>query len=296
MQTKCQRHISICFPFYRSLYDIKNCFDIPAEIFTLFHHCLFSSFPPTHFLLHFPFLFSLFLFTTILSSFFWLFTHLHTHPKMSFSLLSFCSFVLEPLLPKKQHFKSQDKLDRDEPEKDRKEKRKEKRNSKHQEIFDKELKATDIPMQPTEAVILSETVRERLLCWCFLVQNMMMWFTKKKRTGPWQAHGNLAKFYLVYSHISLILYCSGSPPWVNKSGPMKKKIWVYESIVCGFLFGNRSGPTFIKVLLTLLACLSHPWMKLVYSSFYWLKNKYAHNLVCFLSEKIKSKNLYSSSN
>ncbi|XP_053496673.1 dedicator of cytokinesis protein 1 isoform X1 [Ictalurus furcatus] len=67
-------------------------------------------------------------------------------------------FALEPLLPKKQHFKSQDKLDRDEPEKDRKEKKKEKRNSKHQEIFDKELKATDIPMQPTEAVILSETI------------------------------------------------------------------------------------------------------------------------------------------
>lgn len=76
-------------------------------------------------------------------------------------LSSSCSFVLEPLLPKKQHFKSQDKLDRDEPEKDRKEKKKEKRNSKHQEIFDKELKATDIPMQPTEAVILSETVSER---------------------------------------------------------------------------------------------------------------------------------------
>ncbi|KAM9462475.1 dedicator of cytokinesis protein 1 isoform 1-T1 [Clarias gariepinus] len=67
-------------------------------------------------------------------------------------------FALEPLLPKKQHFKSQDKLDRDEPEKDRKEKKKEKRNSKHQEIFDKDLKATDIPMQPTEAVILSETI------------------------------------------------------------------------------------------------------------------------------------------
>lgn len=63
-------------------------------------------------------------------------------------------------MPKKQHFKSQDKLDRDDPEKDRKEKKKEKRNSKHQEIFDKELKATDISIQPTEAVILSETVRE----------------------------------------------------------------------------------------------------------------------------------------
>uniref|UniRef100_A0AAR2J1Z3 Dedicator of cytokinesis 1 n=1 Tax=Pygocentrus nattereri TaxID=42514 RepID=A0AAR2J1Z3_PYGNA len=67
-------------------------------------------------------------------------------------------FALEPLLPKKQHFKSQDKLDRDEPEKDKKEKKKEKRNSKHQEIFDKELKTTEIPMQPTEAVILSETI------------------------------------------------------------------------------------------------------------------------------------------
>jgi len=65
---------------------------------------------------------------------------------------------LEPLLPKKQHFKSQDKLDRDEPEKDRKEKKKEKRNSKHQELFDKELKTADIPQQPSEAVILSETV------------------------------------------------------------------------------------------------------------------------------------------
>uniref|UniRef100_A0A4W4HM09 Dedicator of cytokinesis 1 n=1 Tax=Electrophorus electricus TaxID=8005 RepID=A0A4W4HM09_ELEEL len=67
-------------------------------------------------------------------------------------------FALEPLLPKKQHFKSQDKLDRDEPEKDRKEKKKEKRNSKHQEIFDKELKTADVPAQPAEAVILSETI------------------------------------------------------------------------------------------------------------------------------------------
>lgn len=96
-------------------------------------------------------------------------------------------------MPKKQHFKSQDKLDRDEPEKDRKEKKKEKRNSKHQEIFDKELKAADIPMQSTEAVILSETVREntrmnifyiyiilgrvfkmslKLVCQCFLVLNI----------------------------------------------------------------------------------------------------------------------------
>uniref|UniRef100_A0A673MAV9 Dedicator of cytokinesis protein 1-like n=1 Tax=Sinocyclocheilus rhinocerous TaxID=307959 RepID=A0A673MAV9_9TELE len=67
-------------------------------------------------------------------------------------------FALEPLLPKKLHCKSQDKLDRDEPEKDRKEKRKEKRNSKHQELFDKELKTAEIPLQPSEAVILSETV------------------------------------------------------------------------------------------------------------------------------------------
>lgn len=117
-------------------------------------------------------------------------THPPTHPNIYLSLLSSSSFALEPLLPKKQHFKSQDKLDRDEPEKDRKEKKKEKRNSKHQEIFDKELKATDIPMQPTEAVILSETVRKhtrtyfffilgnvfemslRLVCQCFLVQNI----------------------------------------------------------------------------------------------------------------------------
>lgn len=75
---------------------------------------------------------------------------------MSYHLL--VSFALEPLLPKKLHTKSQDKLDRDEPEKERKEKKKEKRNSKHQEIFDKDLKATEIPMQPAEAVILSETV------------------------------------------------------------------------------------------------------------------------------------------
>ncbi|KAJ8264468.1 hypothetical protein GJAV_G00149520 [Gymnothorax javanicus] len=67
-------------------------------------------------------------------------------------------FALEPLLPKKLHCKSQDKLDREEPEKERKEKKKEKRNSKHQEIFDKELKAAEIPLQPAEAVILSETI------------------------------------------------------------------------------------------------------------------------------------------
>ncbi|XP_029953363.1 dedicator of cytokinesis protein 1 isoform X1 [Salarias fasciatus] len=67
-------------------------------------------------------------------------------------------FALEPLLPKKLHTKSQDKLDRDEPERERKEKKKEKRNSKHQEIFDKEMKTTEIPLQPAEAVILSETI------------------------------------------------------------------------------------------------------------------------------------------
>ncbi|XP_068161895.1 dedicator of cytokinesis protein 1 [Antennarius striatus] len=67
-------------------------------------------------------------------------------------------FALEPHLPKKLHTKSQDKLDRDEPERERKEKKKEKRNSKHQEIFDKEMKTTDIPLQPAEAVILSETI------------------------------------------------------------------------------------------------------------------------------------------
>uniref|UniRef100_A0A3P9NIS5 Dedicator of cytokinesis 1 n=1 Tax=Poecilia reticulata TaxID=8081 RepID=A0A3P9NIS5_POERE len=67
-------------------------------------------------------------------------------------------FALEPLLPKKLHTKSQDKLDRDEPERDRKERKKEKRNSKHQEIFDKELKTAEIQLQPPEAVILSETI------------------------------------------------------------------------------------------------------------------------------------------
>ncbi|CAI9619026.1 unnamed protein product, partial [Staurois parvus] len=42
-------------------------------------------------------------------------------------------FVLEPLLPKKMHSRSQDKLDRDDLDKEKKEKKKEKRNSKHQE-------------------------------------------------------------------------------------------------------------------------------------------------------------------
>uniref|UniRef100_A0A672TYM8 Dedicator of cytokinesis 1 n=1 Tax=Strigops habroptila TaxID=2489341 RepID=A0A672TYM8_STRHB len=67
-------------------------------------------------------------------------------------------FVLEPLLPKKMHSRSQDKLDKDDLDKDKKEKKKEKRNSKHQEIFDKEFKSTDISLQQSEAVILSETI------------------------------------------------------------------------------------------------------------------------------------------
>ena len=56
------------------------------------------------------------------------------------------------------HSRSQDKLDKDDPDKEKKDKKKEKRNSKHQEIFDKEFKPTDIPLQQSEAVILSETV------------------------------------------------------------------------------------------------------------------------------------------
>ncbi|NXI15742.1 DOCK1 protein, partial [Irena cyanogastra] len=67
-------------------------------------------------------------------------------------------FMLEPLLPKKMHSRSQDKLDKDDLDKDKKEKKKEKRNSKHQEIFDKEFKSTDISLQQAEAVILSETI------------------------------------------------------------------------------------------------------------------------------------------
>ncbi|XP_068256313.1 dedicator of cytokinesis protein 1 isoform X1 [Nyctibius grandis] len=67
-------------------------------------------------------------------------------------------FVLEPLLPKKMHSRSQDKLDKDDLDKDKKEKKKEKRNSKHQEIFDKDFKSTDISLQQSEAVILSETI------------------------------------------------------------------------------------------------------------------------------------------
>lgn len=56
------------------------------------------------------------------------------------------------------HSRSQDKLDKDDLDKDKKEKKKEKRNSKHQEIFDKEFKSTDISLQQAEAVILSETI------------------------------------------------------------------------------------------------------------------------------------------
>ncbi|XP_075072097.1 dedicator of cytokinesis protein 1 isoform X1 [Mixophyes fleayi] len=67
-------------------------------------------------------------------------------------------FVLEPLLPKKMHSRSQDKLDRDDLDKEKKEKKREKRNSKHQEMFDKEFKASDISPQQSEAVILSETI------------------------------------------------------------------------------------------------------------------------------------------
>ncbi|XP_075889561.1 dedicator of cytokinesis protein 1 [Nelusetta ayraudi] len=69
-------------------------------------------------------------------------------------------FALEPLLPKKLHTKSQDKLDRGEAEWERgsRDKKKEKRNSKHQETYDKELKAAEAPPQPAEAVILSETI------------------------------------------------------------------------------------------------------------------------------------------
>ncbi|PKU27564.1 hypothetical protein llap_22132 [Limosa lapponica baueri] len=60
------------------------------------------------------------------------------------------------------HSRSQDKLDKDDLDKDKKEKKKEKRNSKHQEIFDKEFKSTDISLQQSEAVILSETIPKRM--------------------------------------------------------------------------------------------------------------------------------------
>ncbi|XP_023686613.1 dedicator of cytokinesis protein 1 isoform X1 [Paramormyrops kingsleyae] len=69
-------------------------------------------------------------------------------------------FALEPLLPKKLYYKSQDKLDRDEPEKERKEKdkKKDKRQSKHQEAFEKDLRVPEAPAPAPEAVILSETI------------------------------------------------------------------------------------------------------------------------------------------
>lgn len=67
-------------------------------------------------------------------------------------------FILEPLLPKKMHSRSQDKLDKDDFDKDKRDKKKEKRNSRHQEMFDKEFKTADIPSPSQEAVILSETI------------------------------------------------------------------------------------------------------------------------------------------
>lgn len=67
-------------------------------------------------------------------------------------------FALEPLLPKKMHSRSQDKLDKDDGDKERKDKKKEKRNSKHQEILEKDFKPADACPQPSEAVILSETI------------------------------------------------------------------------------------------------------------------------------------------
>lgn len=76
--------------------------------------------------------------------------------------------MLEPLLPKKMHSRSQDKLDKDDLDKDKKEKKKEKRNSKHQEIFDKEFKSTDISLQQSEAVILSETVTLQVMLYLIL--------------------------------------------------------------------------------------------------------------------------------
>uniref|UniRef100_A0A8C5Q6X1 Dedicator of cytokinesis 1 n=1 Tax=Leptobrachium leishanense TaxID=445787 RepID=A0A8C5Q6X1_9ANUR len=64
-------------------------------------------------------------------------------------------YAHEPLLPKKMHSRSQDKLDRDDLDKDKKDRKK--RNSRPQEMFDKEFKAADISAQ-SEAVILSETI------------------------------------------------------------------------------------------------------------------------------------------
>lgn len=73
-------------------------------------------------------------------------------------------FALEPLLPKKTHSRSQDKLDKDDGDKERKDKKKEKRNSKHQEILEKDFKPADACPPQSEAVILSETVRARGPC------------------------------------------------------------------------------------------------------------------------------------
>lgn len=66
------------------------------------------------------------------------------------------------------HSRSQDKLDKDDPDKEKKDKKKEKRNSKHQEIFDKEFKPTDVALPQSEAVILSETVISRGAFPCLL--------------------------------------------------------------------------------------------------------------------------------
>lgn len=67
LNTKGQRHISICSPFCRCQYDIKNCFDLHTEIFILFHQFFFSFSSPTDLLLyHFDFLS-----TTFHPFFFW---------------------------------------------------------------------------------------------------------------------------------------------------------------------------------------------------------------------------------
>lgn len=105
------------------------------------------------------------------------------------------SFALEPLLPKKLHTKSQDKLDREEPERDRKEKKKEKRNSKHQEIFDKEMKTTEIPLQPAEAVILSETVLKKMTPSWNLLPYVLLFFSP--------SYSNSALFLSFHSFIYL---------------------------------------------------------------------------------------------
>lgn len=58
-------------------------------------------------------------------------------------------FALEPLLPKKMHSRSQDKLDKDDLEKEKKDKKKEKRNSKHQVIS-----SVSLPFFPLELLDL----------------------------------------------------------------------------------------------------------------------------------------------